>query len=206
MLVLALITGCSPKEPTESRSPEPQQAMPPSPPAVPQPSVTTSKPTYTNDPASFHGILWGTPVALVSGLEEVSAAATSDAVGEWKCYTRKFDDLQFGAAVLEEIRYYFLNGKLHSVMLRTVPGQFESLKHELMDRHGTGTAKPGFADQLWWGFSREDATNERLATIHLSKSFEDTGYARFTAIADEGVYAYDRVRAGEPAATTTRSH
>jgi hypothetical protein len=196
VVMLTLMAGCSREEPVPARPPEPPP-LPPAPQAAIPVPLTRS--TYTNDPAAFHGILWGTPVAMVSGLQEVPATAASEGEGDWKCYTRKFDDLKFGDATLEDIRYYFRNGRPHGVILRTVPGQFENLKRTLTERHGTGTTKPGFADQLWWGFSREDVTNERQATIHLSKSFEETGYAEITAVTEAGASPYDRIKAGQSA-------
>jgi hypothetical protein len=112
----------------------------------------------------------------VSGLQEVNVPpGQSSSTESWRCYTRQFDDLNFGDARLEDIRYYFRNGRLHRVVLRAVPGQFENLKRTLAQRHGAGETKPGFADQWWWGFTPGSGAQQRMATIHLSKSFEETG-------------------------------
>jgi hypothetical protein len=80
-------------------------------------AFSTSSLPYQNEPTGFHGMAWGTPLSAVQ-TELRQSGVTKYGLQ----FVKPYDDMHFGIVPLAAIFYYFRNGVLETVGMRSLGG------------------------------------------------------------------------------------
>jgi hypothetical protein len=113
----------------------------------------------------FRGVAWGDDV------DTLGPARLVQTDGDVRCYQRERENMMFGEAPLNDVRYCFNRGQLFMVTLEAAAPQ-EALVRELRDSYGAPTLRSaGFAQ--WGGKSAATRVellaqpNTRRTTMHI---------------------------------------
>jgi hypothetical protein len=96
------------------------------------------------EPLDFRGVKWGQSAKTLSGLKELYRADDENLVS----YSRKGEDMNFGAAKINLVEYVFVNDRLSRVAVTAKGANEDVLLREAAAIYGRETAKIG-EDYIW---------------------------------------------------------
>jgi hypothetical protein len=101
-----------------------------------------------SEPDGFRGINWGTDVSTLK-LRDLKLIDESPD-GQTKCYDRKDDVMEIGAAKIKNIGYCFWRGKFFAVIVTPLGGSGNALKYASFEKFGEGARMSSYSEEFQW--------------------------------------------------------